>query len=83
MSEQQRRFLRHNQSSQRMQATGRNEEKFMAITANRYLALLLLFIAAAISYAVGFMAGFWLLIVIGAVFELMLWGKLIFGRRRR
>jgi hypothetical protein len=55
----------------------------MAIIANRYLTLLLLISAAAISYAVGFMAGFWLLIVIGAVFELMFWGKLIFGRRRR
>jgi hypothetical protein len=54
----------------------------MAITVNRNLALLLLLSATAISYAIGFMAGFWLLIVIGAVFELMFWGKLIFGRRR-
>jgi len=55
----------------------------MAITANRYLTLLLLFSAAAISYAVGFMVGFGFLIAIGLVFELWFWAKLIFGRRRR
>ncbi len=55
----------------------------MAIMANRYRALLLLFVAAAISYAVGFTAGFWLLIAIGAVFELAFWFELFFGGRRR
>jgi hypothetical protein len=54
----------------------------MAISANRYLTLLLLFAGAAISYVVGFMVGFWLLIVIGAVFELAFWAQLLFGRRR-
>ena len=55
----------------------------MAITANRYLTLFLLFAAAGISYAVGFMIGFWLLIVIGAAFELAFWLKLILRNRRR
>ena len=55
----------------------------MAIMANRYRMLLLLFVAAAISYAVGFTVGFWLLIAIGAAFELAFWFELFFGRRRR
>jgi len=55
----------------------------MAITVNRYLSLLLLFAAAAISYAVGFMVGFWLLIVIGGAFELAFWFKLILRSRDR
>lgn len=55
----------------------------MAIATSRYLTLLLLFSAAAISYGVGFTVGFWLLIVVGAIFELMFWAQLIFGRRRR
>jgi hypothetical protein len=54
----------------------------MAITANRYLTLFLLFAAAAISYAVGFTIGFLLLIGIGAAFELAFWLQL-FRRRRR
>ncbi|MDX1561628.1 MAG: hypothetical protein R3305_01805 [Gammaproteobacteria bacterium] len=55
----------------------------MAIAANHYVTLFLLFGAAAISYIVGFMAGFWLLIVAGGIFELIFWAKLIFGNRRR
>lgn len=55
----------------------------MAITTNRYLTLFLLFAAAAISYAVGFMVGFWLLIVIGGAFELAFWFQLILRNRRR
>lgn len=55
----------------------------MALTANRYLTLILLFAAATISYAVGFTAGFWLMIAIGVVFELVFWIELLFGRRRR
>ena len=55
----------------------------MAITANRYLTLFLLFAAAAISYAVGFTIGFWLLIVIGGAFELAFWFQLIVRNRRR
>jgi len=55
----------------------------MAITANRYLTLFLLFVAAVISYTVGFTVGFWLLIAVGAVFELAFWFELFFRRRRR
>jgi len=55
----------------------------MAITENRYLTLFLLLGAAAISYAVGFMVGFWLLIAIGAAFELAFWFQLIVRSRRR
>lgn len=55
----------------------------MAITANRYLTLFLLFVAAATSYALGFIVGFWLLIAAGAVFEIAFWFELFFRRRRR
>lgn len=55
----------------------------MAITSNRYLTLLLLFVASATSYAMGFTLGFWLLIAIGAAFELTFWFELFFRRRRR
>ncbi len=55
----------------------------MAIMANRYRTLLLLFVAAAISYAVGLTVGFWILIAIGAALELTFWFELLFGRRRR
>ena len=55
----------------------------MAIMANRYRVILLLFLAAAISYAVGFTVGFWLLIAIGAAFELAFWFELFSGRHRR
>ncbi len=55
----------------------------MAIMANRYRVILLLFLAAAISYAVGFTVGFWLLIAIGAAFELAFWFELFTGTRRR
>jgi len=54
----------------------------MAITANRYLVLLLLFAGAATSYIVGFKIGFWMLIVVGAIFELAFWFELLFRRRR-
>ena len=53
----------------------------MAITANRYLTLLLLFVGAAISYGVGFTIGFWLLVAIGVVFEFAFWFELLFRRR--
>jgi general stress protein CsbA len=55
----------------------------MAITANRYLTLILLFTAAAISYAVGFAIGFWVFIAAGAVFELAFWFQLLFRKRGR
>lgn len=55
----------------------------MAISANRYLTLFLLFVAASISYAVGFIIGFWLFIAVGVVFELVFWLKLLAGQRRR
>jgi hypothetical protein len=54
----------------------------MSINANRYLTLLFLFAAAAISYAVGFAVGFWVLIVVGAGFELAFWFQLILRSRR-
>jgi len=54
----------------------------MAINANRYLTLFLLFAAAAISYAVGFSVGFWVLIVVGGAFELAFWFQLILRNRR-
>ena len=50
---------------------------------HRHLTLLLLLVAAVISYAVGFTAGFWSLITCGVVFELAFWCALFFGRRRR
>ena len=55
----------------------------MAIKPTRYQVLLLLLAAAVISYAVGFTVGFWLLIGIGAAFELAFWFQLFSGRRRR
>lgn len=55
----------------------------MAIKLNRYLTLFLLFVAASISYAVGFLVGFWLFIAVGVFFELVFWLELFTGRRRR
>ena len=55
----------------------------MAISANRYLTLFLLFVAASTSYAVGFIIGFWLFIAVGVVFELVFWFGLLAGKRRR
>ncbi|HEX5789464.1 MAG TPA: hypothetical protein VFY03_14865 [Woeseiaceae bacterium] len=55
----------------------------MAINTKRYLVLLLLLAAAIISYAVGFTVGFWLLIGLGAAFELAFWFQLFSRRRRR
>ena len=54
----------------------------MAITANRYLTLILLGSAAAISYIVGFTVGFWVLVAAGAVFEIVFWIELLFRVRR-
>jgi hypothetical protein len=54
----------------------------MAISANRYLTLLFLLVAAIISYAVGFVGGFWLLIAVGAIFEASFWVRLLFSLRR-
>ncbi len=53
----------------------------MAISMNRYAILVLLLVAAAASYAVGFIAGFWLLIVVGGAFELAFWMQLILRRK--
>ena len=55
----------------------------MAITANRYLTLFLLFVAASISYVVDFIVGFWLFFAVGVIFELLFWAKLLTGKRRR
>jgi uncharacterized protein (DUF58 family) len=55
----------------------------MAVTANRYLILFLLFAAASISYAIGFIIGFWLFIAFGVVFELVFWLELFSANRRR
>ncbi|MCH9693776.1 MAG: hypothetical protein K0U72_04630 [Gammaproteobacteria bacterium] len=54
----------------------------MAILANRYLVLLLLFAGAAISYFVGLKIGFWLLIAVGAIFELAFWFEFFIRQRR-
>lgn len=53
----------------------------MAITANRNLILLLLVAGAATSYAIGFTIGVWLLVAIGAIFELAFWFKLFIHPR--
>jgi hypothetical protein len=45
----------------------------MTISTIRYPALLLLFLAALISYAVGFIAGFWLFFAVGAILETVFW----------
>ena len=55
----------------------------MAVSVNRYLTLFLLLLAATACYAIGFIAGFWLLIAVGVVFELTFWVKLLFELRRR
>jgi hypothetical protein len=55
----------------------------MAITENRYLTLLLLFMAASISYAVGFLAGAVFFVAIGIVFEIVFWINFLFILRRR
>ena len=54
----------------------------MAIVANRHLMLLALLAGAAVSYSVGFIAGFGLLLAAGVVLELAFWYQL-FKRRRR
>ena len=53
----------------------------MAISANRYLVLLILLTAATACYIVGVRVGFWVLIAIGAILELAFWYKLFFRRR--
>lgn len=55
----------------------------MAIMANRNRVILLLLVAAAVSYAIGFAVGFWVLIAVGAALELAFWVELLSGRRRR
>lgn len=55
----------------------------MAITTNHYLTLIVLFIAASISYAAGFWGGVALFIAIGMVLELAFWTNLIFFKKRR
>ena len=55
----------------------------MAIIANRYWTLLLLFAGAVVSYAAGFVIGFWLFIAVGAVLELVLWRELFKRKHRR
>jgi len=55
----------------------------MAIRPNRHWALLGLFAAAAISYGVGFMVGFLLLVAVGVAFELAFWYQLLRRNRRR
>jgi hypothetical protein len=54
----------------------------MAIVANRYWVLLLLFAGATVSYAAGFMVGLGLFFAVGAVLELVFWRQL-FKRRHR
>ncbi len=54
----------------------------MALIANRYWILLALFAAAAVSYSVGFIAGFGLFVAVGVVFELAFWHQLIKRKRR-
>jgi hypothetical protein len=54
----------------------------MALIANRYWVLLALFVAAALSYSVGFIVGAGLLIGAGLVFELAFWHQLIRRNRR-
>ena len=53
----------------------------MAIMANRYLILLLLFAAATGSYIIGVKVGFWMLIAAGAIFELVFWYEWFVRRR--
>jgi predicted benzoate:H+ symporter BenE len=54
----------------------------MAITANRYVILVLLFVTASTCYIIGFTAGFWGLLAVGAVLECAFWFKLFFRDRR-
>ena len=54
----------------------------MAILANRYWILLALILAAGVSYSVGFMAGVWLLVAAGGLFELAFWVELVRRSRR-
>ena len=53
----------------------------MAIFANRYLILPLLFAAAVGSYLIGVKVGFWMLIAAGALFELAFWYEWFVRRR--
>ena len=55
----------------------------MAIVANRYWVLLLLFAGAAVSYAASFMVGLWLFVAVGAILELVFWRELFKRRHRR
>lgn len=49
----------------------------MAISVNRYLTLFFLLAAAGVSYAIGFMYGFWFFLLVGAVFEILFWAGVI------
>ena len=55
----------------------------MAIIANRHWMLLALLAGAIVSYGVGFMAGFGLLLVAGGTLELAFWYQLFKRNRRR
>lgn len=55
----------------------------MAIVANRYWILLALAAAAVVSYGVGSMAGLWLFVAAGVIFELAFWLELFKCRRHR
>jgi hypothetical protein len=55
----------------------------MAIVANRHWMLLALLAGAIVSYSVGFMAGFGLLLVAGVMLELAFWYQLFKRNRRR
>ena len=55
----------------------------MAITANRYLTLFFLLVAAGICYAVGFLAGVVFFVAVGGVLEIVFWIKFLFLLRRR
>jgi hypothetical protein len=54
----------------------------MAIVAPRYWLLFALLAGAAVSYSVGFFAGFGLFLAAGVLFELAFWVE-VFKRKRR
>ncbi|MEM7283968.1 MAG: hypothetical protein AAF438_20340, partial [Pseudomonadota bacterium] len=54
----------------------------MADATHRFLILGLLFLAATISYVVGFGAGLWGFIAAGVVFELYFWVQLLVKRNK-
>jgi hypothetical protein len=54
----------------------------MAIITNRYVVLILLLVAAVISFAFGVRDGVWLFVGLGMALEGMFWAKLFRKRRR-